>query len=192
MIEQYPSSQPYTVVDPEPDPSPGPAPNPDFETQWDTLGHDETQKGTACLTPRQLVALPIIANAPNLRQAARDANIARSTLYRWLDTPAFRDELEHLGSQVAALARANYKIGTLRSFHTLDDLMEHPNPWVRHSASRTMSNIGFRITEGDELRQQMRDLENLFAAQAGAQDQASEDTFASPAERPNRSSRRRR
>ena len=150
--DNYPEYQPFQPSQPIPD-----------DPSWNTLSHFETPDRTTCLTPRQLIALPIVANAPNLRQAARDAGIARATLYRWLDDPNFRDELDRLSAEAASLARAHFKNGMLRSFHILDELTEHPNPWVRHSASRTMALISLRITDGDELRNRIQDLEKLLA-----------------------------
>ena len=148
------------AADPEPVANPDAA-NPGSEDPQDTLRHFETQNPTTSLTPRQLIALPIVAAAPNLRRAARDAGVARATLYRWLDEVDFREELETLSAEAASLARAHFKVATLRAFHVLDDLMDHPNPWIRHSASRTMSQTALRITDTDDLR---RDLQDLRAA----------------------------
>ena len=45
---------------------------------------------------RQRAALPKIALAQSLAQAARDTGVAERTLRRWLENPSFREELDHL------------------------------------------------------------------------------------------------
>ena len=136
----------------------GDAPDAVIEGQWDTLKQFETENQAPCLTPRQLAALPVVAAAPNIREAAREAGIARSTLYRWLDDENFRSELKRLSSEATSLARVNYKLGIVRAFQVLDELLDHENPWVRLSASRIMSRTALHIHHADQLTQDMMDL----------------------------------
>jgi len=67
------------------------------------MEHNGTN-GIAGLSERQLAALPYIATAPSLSEAARRAEIGRTTLYRWLEEPEFRDELERWRRGAAELA----------------------------------------------------------------------------------------
>ena len=57
------------------------------------------------LTFRQQVALPRIALARSLAQAARDTGVAERTLRRWLEDPSFREEFDRLRQESYDLAR---------------------------------------------------------------------------------------
>ena len=106
------------------------------------------------LSSRQILALPVLAASPNMRQAARDAGIGQSTLYRWLRDENFHRELKRLIVEVAELTRRELKGLTLRSLKILADLLEDPNPMVRLRAARTIASMGIRIT--DTLRKDIQ------------------------------------
>ena len=57
------------------------------------------------LSSRRLQALPIIAAAPTLAQAARSSGIGQDAPYRWLEDHRFRHELTRLRPNTAGLAR---------------------------------------------------------------------------------------
>ena len=103
------------------------------------------------LSNRQILALPILAAAPNMRQAASDAGISQSTLYRWLQDEYFRNELKRLITETAELIRHELTETTLRSFKVLADLMDHPDPLVRFRAARTVASMGIRVIDADIL-----------------------------------------
>ena len=54
---------------------------------------------------RRLQALPIIAAAPTLAQAARSSDIGQDAPYRWFQDRRFRHELTRLRPNTADLAR---------------------------------------------------------------------------------------
>ena len=53
------------------------------------------------LSARQILALPILAVAPNMRLAAQNAGISPATLYRWLQNDHVRAELNRLTAEAA-------------------------------------------------------------------------------------------
>lgn len=111
------------------------------------------------LTPRQILALPILTAAPNMTQAARDAGINESTLYRWLQNENFRDELRRLTAEAAEHIHQELQSLTLRSLKVLADLMEHANPIVRLRTTRTVAAMGLRTTNADSLRNSIQALD---------------------------------
>ena len=96
------------------------------------------------LTRRQTLALPILVAAPNMTQAAHDAGISESTLYRWLQDENFRAELRRLTVEAAERTRQQLQSLTLRSLKVLTDLMEDADPIVRLRAARTVAAMGIR------------------------------------------------
>lgn len=101
------------------------------------------------LTRRQILALPILATTPSRSQAARDAGISESTLYRWLQDEDFRDELRRLTAEAAERTRQELEDLTLQSVKVLRELMEDPDPMVRLRAARAVAAMGLRATGAD-------------------------------------------
>ena len=116
------------------------------------LRQEEPNPKRPHLSSRQILALPILAVAPNRRQAALEAGISEATLYRWLRNERFRAELNRLTAQAAEFTRSEIESLAKRSFTVLTDLMEDPDPAVRLRASRTVAAMGIQICEADALR----------------------------------------
>ena len=82
------------------------------------------------LSSRRLQALPIIAAAPTLAQAARSSGIGQGALYRWLQDNRFRHELARLRPNTADLARYELRGLMLRC---LDMSTNYPTPTILRS-----------------------------------------------------------
>ena len=60
--------------------------------------------GATTLTDKQLQALPHLVTAPSMSEAARRADVGRTTLYRWIEDDEFRRELERQRNEALELA----------------------------------------------------------------------------------------
>ena len=89
---------------PSPESSNPPSPAADAP-KWDEMVENGTEFENSGLSSRRLQALPIIAAAPTLAQAARSSGIGEGTPYRWLQDRRFRHELTRLREDTADLAR---------------------------------------------------------------------------------------
>ena len=89
---------------PSPEPSNPPSPAADAP-KWNGMVQNGTEFENSGLSSRQLQALPIIAAAPTLAQAARSSGIGQGVPYRWLQDNRFRHELTRLRQEAAGLAR---------------------------------------------------------------------------------------
>ena len=112
------------------------------------------------LTPRQTAALPYIAAEPNLVRGAQAAQVGRRTLMRWLNDPAFRAELERIRENIADLAYTELEGLTLKSVMRLDQLLDDPDPNVRHRALKTALSLSLNVRDQRDLRQQLEAVEN--------------------------------
>ncbi len=105
------------------------------------------------LTRRQILALPILAAASSMTQAAREAGISESTLYRWRQNEHFRNELQRLTAETADLTRQEMESLTRQSSQVLSDLMQDPDPMVRLRAARAVAVMGAQVSEAHAQRQ---------------------------------------
>lgn len=119
-------------------------PDPAERTQ---LAQNGTKTKLSRLTRRQVLALPILAAAPNLTQGARDAGISESTFYRWRQDEHFRNELQRLTAETADLTRQEMETLTRQSSQVLSDLMQDPDPMVRLRAARAVAVMGVQVSE---------------------------------------------
>ena len=111
------------------------------------------------LTFRQQAALSIIAATPTIAQAARQAGIGESTLYRWLEDDHFRVELARIREESADLARQELQGLMLRGVSVIAEAMDDPDKAVRLRAARYAVSFAARIGEVEKLRKEIQDIE---------------------------------
>ena len=110
------------------------------------------------LTQKQRHALPCIAAAPSLTDAARLAGIERRTIYRWLEQEPFRQELTRLRSATASIATGELQAAVLHSISVLVDLTRSSNETIRFRASRHLLNLGLRFGDLQQIAADVQDL----------------------------------
>ena len=123
--------------------------DPPSHADWDQLEQNEPHLPPSRLSSRQILAFPVLATSPNRRQAALEVGISERTHYRWPKNERFRYELNRLTTETAELTRSEIESLTRRSFTTLTNLMEDPDPIVRLRASRTVAAMGMRVADAD-------------------------------------------
>ncbi len=123
---------------------------------------NETDRKECALSPRQTAALPYIASEPNLSEGARAAQIAKSTLMRWMQEPAFRAELERVRRNISDLAFSELEGFTLKGVIRLAELLDHPDPNVRHRAAKTVLSTAIATREDKELRHKLETIDNAL------------------------------
>ena len=111
-----------------------------------------TQERNVELTAKQTVAMPYIAANPSMTEAAKAAGISRVTLYRWIQDPSFRAELERIRKDAVDLAYAELRGLALKSVTAIAELLEDPDPRVRTMAARTALYNVAKIEEVQQLR----------------------------------------
>ena len=116
------------------------------------------------LTQKQRHALPSIAAAPSLTDAARLAGIERRTIYRWLEQEPFRLELTRLRNATASIATGELQAALLHSISIMVDLTRSNNETIRFRASRLLINLGLRFGDLQQIAadvQALRDAADL-------------------------------
>ena len=124
------------------------------------------QNGTddaADLTDRQLAALPYLTASVSLSESARLAGVGRTTLYRWLEDPEFRRELERLRGEAAALARVELQGLMLKGIVVLAEAMEDPNLYVRVRGAQAALSLALKAIDIKELQRRLDRLDDAIA-----------------------------
>lgn len=120
--------------------------SPDLRVETHPVSRNE-QSFPRKLSDRQIMALPYLAAAATNEEGARMAEINISTLSRWRQDPAFRDELRRLREDAANLAFAELNGLALKGMATLSGLLDDPSPRVRTQAVRIAVNASVRAGE---------------------------------------------
>ena len=118
------------------------------------------------LSHRQILALPVIAAAPNLTEAAKDAGISEATLRRWRQDAHFNAELDRLTAEIAETTRQGLTDIVLQGLIVVADLMEDPDPAMRLRAARAAITMGMQVCEADNLSQGDPEPRGCLLAQA--------------------------
>ena len=124
--------------------------------------------GLSALTLRQQSALPVVALSPSLNQAAITSGIGKTTLRRWMNDPAFREEVIRTRQEAAELARHEIRGMTLRAVSVINQAMEHPDPVVRLRAARYALYFGGKNIDIQMLASELDDLKNSLDLGADA------------------------
>ena len=138
------------------------------EREWAEMGGNGGISSISTLTFRQQSALPAIALAPTLSQAARDSGVGLSTLRRWLQEPEFRQQLANLRQESADLARQQAQAILPRCLSVFAEVMEAPDPSLRLRAARYAMAFALQIAEFQDLKANLQDIEQAVQARSDA------------------------
>ena len=111
------------------------------------------------LTFRQQSAIPTIAAAPSIAQAARDSGIGERTIHRWLEDEDFRDELTRVRQEQADFASRELQGLLMRGVEVLSEAMNHPDIAVRIRATRCAFSFAPQIVDLEKLKADVQALE---------------------------------
>ena len=118
--------------------------------------------GAEGLSDRQLAALPYIATAPTLSEAARRAEVGRATLYRWLEDRDFREELERWRRGASELASLELKGLMLKATQVLGEAMDDDATYIRLRAAQAALSLGLRAVEQQDIQNRLDYIEDTM------------------------------
>ncbi len=135
------------------------------------MSHNGSAKKNPGLSPRQEAALPVLASAPTIAQAARLSKVGRRTLHRWLQDPEFREQYAQQQRESAELAKGHLRSLALQAVLQLGEFLDDPKPEIRLRAARTILSYSARFNDIQEIQAQVQALEDstpLWKAQEKA------------------------
>ena len=105
------------------------------------------------LNDRQISVVLAFIDERNLMAAAKKANVARSTVYSWLEKPEFRAAIVKARTRFfdEALDRANGAMA--RAVDRLVEQLDHGSSSIRYKAASKLVDLGMEIrSRADEAR----------------------------------------
>ena len=150
--------------------------------QKEMAGNDGKTK-ISILSSRQQGALPVIASAPTIAQAARDSRLSESTIRRWLRDPAFANELELLRQEYTEQVNQQCLGLVLRGMNVLAEAMEDPDRTLRLRATRYALSFAVHLHETMKLNAEIRQMrDSLDSVLSGRYINQPESEVAEPEE----------
>jgi hypothetical protein len=117
------------------------------------------------LTPKQQRAIFALLSEPTLEDAARQAGIQRSTLWRWLQDSAFRSFYMQARRLAVQRAIARTQAVTCEAVETLREVMNNPasRGSERVAAAKAIIDYAFKGIELEDLAQRLEAVEMVLA-----------------------------
>ena len=120
----------------------------------DNMRQNETQNTE--LTKPQVRVIPFLLETVNITAAARKAKTSRATIYRWLDSNVFRDELRRQRRMMADLALDAIRSHIGHAADTLVGLLDSASDAVRRGAARDLIDLAIRVNDLQDVEQRLQ------------------------------------
>ena len=115
------------------------------------------------ISHRQRLALTSVATAPTTVEGARRSGVAVSTLRRWLEEPAFRQELERQREEAYNLAIKQVQALVPECLAVLAKIaVDCEDPILRMRAARYLLSYGVKYREISELYNRISYLQQAY------------------------------
>ncbi len=88
------------------------------------------------LSERQALAIPHLVSAKSASETAELVGVNRTTIYRWMDDPDFRDEYDRQRDAVADFARAGMRTLMLKALSVQAERLDSDDPKERAHAAK--------------------------------------------------------
>lgn len=102
-----------------------------------------------------------------IADAATQADVGRTTVYRKLENPEFRRLVAEFRDRLIATALGRIADSLTRSADVLTQMLDSPKEHIRIRAARTLFTLGMRLRDSVDLTMRMRDVEIELARKQG-------------------------
>jgi hypothetical protein len=123
---------------------------------------DETEIIASDLSPKQSKAIAALLEEPTMKKAAAAAaGVNEATLWRWLQTPAFRKAYAEARRKVVQQGMARIQRYTSEAASVLYEIMNdiHKPPYTRVAAANSIIDNAGKATELDDYHERIAEIE---------------------------------
>ena len=114
------------------------------------------------LSKRQIEALPSLLRPGSLSEQARNAGIARATLYRWLEDDSFRLALQRLREQTMEIAESEMTAMTYEAAGVVYDTLHDEDKNLRFKAAQTILQQAQEAKYGHDLLRRVETIKDAL------------------------------
>jgi hypothetical protein len=111
------------------------------------------------------VLIAALAGGKTIRAAAETADVSERTVYRRLESAAFRSGISTVRAQMLSEAVGLLTSAASGAVATLMRLLTAESPSVQLGAARSILELGTRLREGEELERRIAELERLLQSE---------------------------
>jgi hypothetical protein len=113
-----------------------------------------------------LLALAL-ASGVSIADAATQAEVGRTTIYRKLENPEFRRLVAEYRDRLIATSLGRIADNLTRGAEVLAQMLDSPKEAMRIRAARTLISLGMKLRDSVDLTMRMREVELELARKQG-------------------------
>ncbi len=114
------------------------------------------------LSERQVIAVPHLVSAKSVSETAELVGVNRTTIYRWLDDPTFREEYDRQRDAVAQFARAGMRALMLKALSVQAERFDSDDPKERARVAKEILDYDTKTAANHENQKLINRLHHLI------------------------------
>ena len=114
------------------------------------------------LSERQVTAIPHLVSAKSVSETAELVGVNRTTIYRWLDDPTFRDEYDRQRDAVANFARSSMRALMLKALAIQAERLDSDDPKERARVAKEIIDYDVKTATSHENQKLLNRLHRLI------------------------------
>lgn len=120
-------------------------------------------ENTSDLTPKQLFGIEALLSTRTIEEAAKKAKVSPATLYRWLQTEAFKTAYRDSKARILNHSMTRLQSATTNAVDTLIEIAadKDVSPQTRITASKAILNFSLKAFENEQLIAPIEALETV-------------------------------
>ncbi len=119
------------------------------------------EKRLNSLSTRQSRVITVLVQARNIEDGAKRAGISKTTIYKWLRQPPFREELTRRKNELMDVAVENLKSQVERAVSVLAALLDSDNETVRRYVANDILTHALKAKEIQEIEDRLSGIERI-------------------------------
>ena len=114
------------------------------------------------LSERQVTAIPHLVSSKSVSETAELVGVNRTTIYRWLDDPTFRDEYDRQRDAVANFARSSMRALMLKALAIQAERLDSDDPKERARVAKEIIDYDVKTSTSHENQKLLNRLHRLI------------------------------
>ena len=114
------------------------------------------------LSEKQVIAIPHLVSAKSVSEAAELVGVNRTTIYRWMDDPAFREEYDRQRDAITNFARDGMRALMLKALVIQAERLDSDNRLDRSRAAKEIMDYDVKTSTSRENQKLINRLHSLI------------------------------